>query len=184
MQPDASAPTAAKSQPGRGRLWIVAVSYLLFFALLTYVIYQKRSAFAALGWDNAGGFLLVILLALALVFTGLSLLQDPVARLAGLYQGRIAIASVRPLDQTLGSLSQGMPVTQGVTVTHGVPRPAAGTMMSVPAWSARTGAAVATRASTTVVMIRRRIKASLSPFVKIFRQHNNIIKIDPRCDPY
>jgi hypothetical protein len=65
MQPDASAPTAAKSQPGRGRLWIVAVSYLLFFALLTYVVYQKRSAFAALGWDNAGGFLLVILLALA-----------------------------------------------------------------------------------------------------------------------
>ncbi len=65
MEPDASPPTDRKPQPGRGRLWIVVLSYLLFFALLAYVVYQKRSAFAALGWDNAGSFLLVVLLALA-----------------------------------------------------------------------------------------------------------------------
>lgn len=34
------------------------------------------------------------ILALALVYTGLTMLQEPVARLAGLYQGNIAIASV------------------------------------------------------------------------------------------
>ena len=34
------------------------------------------------------------LMALALVFAGLSLLEGPVARLAGLYQGNVAIASI------------------------------------------------------------------------------------------
>jgi hypothetical protein len=65
MKPDAGLPTDRKPYQGRKRLWICVLSYLLFFALLAYVVYQKRSAFAALGWDNAGSFLLVILLALA-----------------------------------------------------------------------------------------------------------------------
>lgn len=64
MEPDTSPPTEPRPKAGPGRLWIVTLSYLLFFLLLAYVVYQKRSAFAALGWDNAGSFFLVILLAL------------------------------------------------------------------------------------------------------------------------
>ena len=53
------------------------------------------------------------------------------------------------------------------SVPHGAPRPAAGTMMSVPEFRAKTGAVVAARASATKTMIKRRIEASLGPFVNL-----------------
>lgn len=64
MEPDAAlSPSDSRPDPGPGRRWLIAFSYLAFFLLFAYVAYQKRSAFNALGWDNAGLFLVVILLA-------------------------------------------------------------------------------------------------------------------------
>lgn len=65
MKQENSEPPANRHESESVRPWVVVVSYLLFFALFGWVITQKRAILASLSWDNAGGFLLVLLLALA-----------------------------------------------------------------------------------------------------------------------